>query len=401
MDCFIKQLNEKDCGFASLKMLLAFYSKNKEYLYLKQDLDRENYSLWDLIQIAKKRGVEIQGVKISDTRRQFTLDFQPFLALLKDESGNSSHLVFIRKIKKHKVLIYDPKRGKYWSKLSKFYENFTGIYLRVISYNPSYYKAENTKFIKKTGMIVGNLLKAFSSILLMIGFYFVKEDSYFVIPLAFVAAFIIFSIVSSAIIKSSAYKFDKVISKRVYNYENNNFLRKYEDLLRYKTMVYTTPSILITNLLLVLFFVVITCLNDIKNAAFLGVIFVIGLLDYLIFRKIKAKYSAKIETLELKTAKHGISEQDFTYNFNLLSKTTNKFGTILLLRKYIIGFFIFATVFVLMAISHQVSLNYLLFNFLIYDLIYQYFQKLISYNENNEEYKMLKAKFVSLINPSK
>ena len=54
-----------------------------------------------------------------------------------------------------------------------------------------------------------------------------------------------------------------------------------------------------------------------------------------------------------------------------------------------------------MAISHQVSLNYLLFNFLIYDLIYQYFQKLISYNENNEEYKMLKAKFVSLINPSK
>ena len=46
MDCFIKQLNEKDCGFASLKMLLAFYSKNKEYLYLKQDLDRENYSLF-------------------------------------------------------------------------------------------------------------------------------------------------------------------------------------------------------------------------------------------------------------------------------------------------------------------------------------------------------------------
>ena len=401
MDCFIKQLNEKDCGFASLKMLLAFYSKNKEYLYLKQDLDKESYSLWDLIQIAKKRGVEIQGVKICDTKRQFTLDFQPFLALLKDESDNSSHLVFIRKVKKRKILIYDPKKGKYWTKLSHFYERFTGIYLRVISYNPSYYKAENTKFIKKTGMIVGNLLKAFSSILLMVGFYFVKEDTYFVIPLAFVAGFMILSIVSSTIIKSSAYKFDRVISKRVYNSENNNFLRKYEDLLRYKTMVYTNPSILITNLLLVLFFVIITCLNDVKNAAFLGVIFAIGLLDYFVFKKIKMRYSLKIEALEAKTAKHGISEQDFVYNFNLLSKTTNNFGTILLLRKYIIGFFIFATVFVLMAISHQVSLNFLILNFLIYDLIYQYFQKLISYSENNEEYKMLKAKFVSLINPSK
>ena len=64
MDCFIKQLKDNDCAFASLKMLLAYYSKNKEYLYLKQDLDVEDYSLRDVIQIAKRYGVEIQGVKV-------------------------------------------------------------------------------------------------------------------------------------------------------------------------------------------------------------------------------------------------------------------------------------------------------------------------------------------------
>ena len=80
---------------------------------------------------------------------------------------------------------------------------------------------------------------------------------------------------------------------------------------------------------------------------------------------------------------------------------TNKFSSIILAKKYIVGFLIFVLVFVLMAISKIISLNYLLFNFLIYDLIYQYFHKIISYGENNEEYKVLKAKFVSLLRPSK
>ena len=105
--------------------------------------------------------------------------------------------------------------------------------------------------------------------------------------------------------------------------------------------------------------------------------------------------------MEIKLAKPDISEKDFVFNFQLLSRTTDKFATIILLRRYIIGFFIFALTFVLMAISRQVSLNYLIFNFLIYDIVYQYFQKCISYGENKEEYKWLKAKFVSLLRPSK
>ena len=84
-----------------------------------------------------------------------------------------------------------------------------------------------------------------------------------------------------------------------------------------------------------------------------------------------------------------------------MNKETNKFSTLLLVRKYFVGFFIFALVFVLMAISKIISLNYLIFNFLIYDLIFQYFHRVISYEETNEQFKLLKAKFVSLINPSK
>lgn len=401
MDCYIKQLRDNDCAFASLKMLMAYYSKNKDYLFLKQDLDRENYSLWDIIQIAKKYGIEIQGVKISDMRKRFTLDYQPFLALFKDSNNENGHLVFVRKIKKNKMLIFDPKKGKYWMKMARFYEKWSGIYLRVISYEPALYRAEDTKIVKKTGMIVGNIISALSSILLLIGFYFVKDDSYFIVPLIFVVGFVLCSILSNIFIKRSAFNFDKAVSTKVYKRENKNFIKKYEEILKYKTFVYTTPSTLITNILLILFFVTITCLNDLKNVVFFGILFVIGLLDYFASRKIHQHYSHKIEDMEIKLAKPDISEKDFVFNFQLLSRTTDKFATIILLRRYIIGFFIFALTFVLMAISRQVSLNYLIFNFLIYDIVYQYFQKCISYGENKEEYKWLKAKFVSLLRPSK
>ena len=38
---FIKQIDNHDCGFASLKMLLANIYKDKRYLYLKQDLNKK------------------------------------------------------------------------------------------------------------------------------------------------------------------------------------------------------------------------------------------------------------------------------------------------------------------------------------------------------------------------
>ena len=105
MDCFIKQLKDNDCAFASLKMLLAYYSKNKEYLYLKQDLDVEDYSLWDVIQIAKRYGVEIQGVKVKNLTDTLSLDFQPFLALLKEENSNISRIILCC-AHKHNLFIF-------------------------------------------------------------------------------------------------------------------------------------------------------------------------------------------------------------------------------------------------------------------------------------------------------
>ena len=53
---YISQLNQSDCGFASLKMLLANVLKNEDYLYLKQDEEHGPYNYFELIQIASDYG---------------------------------------------------------------------------------------------------------------------------------------------------------------------------------------------------------------------------------------------------------------------------------------------------------------------------------------------------------
>lgn len=400
MDCYIQQLQENDCSFACLKMILAYYSKNKEFLYLKQNLDRSNFSLWDIIEEAKRYGLDIQGVKIVELTYDQKIEKKPFLALFKTPTG-VGHLVFVRKIRRNRLLIYDPQHGKYWMKRRDFLEKWTGVYVKFIGYVPTKFKSENLTLFKRNGVIVGNIIRSLSSVFLMVGFYFIDESSFFSLPLLFVVLFVISITISNVFIKRSSAKFDEILATALYTPENKNFSQKYESLLKYKTMVFTSPSVLITNILVPLFFIIVTSINNIYNLGFFVVLLVITFIDYYIFERMKIKYSRKIEDLEARLSKENITQFEFEENFKKLNRNSDKFSTFLLLRRYIIGFIIFALTFVLMAISKQISLNYLIFHYLVYELVYQSLIKVVSYSSSNEEFKLLKAKFVSFLNGSK
>ena len=60
------QIVDGDCGFACLKMMLSYYHKDKNYLYLPQDLNKNNYSFLEIIDIAKKYNLFLKGYEIVD-----------------------------------------------------------------------------------------------------------------------------------------------------------------------------------------------------------------------------------------------------------------------------------------------------------------------------------------------
>ena len=66
MKYYIKQILKNDCGFACLKMYLSYLYKDTSYLFLAQTLVDKEYSLYDIINIAKYNGVGLKAYSFDD-----------------------------------------------------------------------------------------------------------------------------------------------------------------------------------------------------------------------------------------------------------------------------------------------------------------------------------------------
>ena len=118
---YIQQITNDDCGFAVLKTMLANIFKNERYLYLKQDESHGAYSFQDLITIAEEEGVTLSGVEANEVELA-NLALNPFIA--STEKDGFKHAIYVYKVKKKYVYIFDPKSGlKKLKKEDLFFDN--------------------------------------------------------------------------------------------------------------------------------------------------------------------------------------------------------------------------------------------------------------------------------------
>ena len=107
---FISQLGESDCGFTCLKMILAHLHKDRNYLYLPGEANKE-YSFKDLQDIAEKYHVEAHGVRPANLQEVAKAKKSwPLLTNIKLKKGQR-HSVIIKKVTKNKVHYFDPALG--------------------------------------------------------------------------------------------------------------------------------------------------------------------------------------------------------------------------------------------------------------------------------------------------
>ena len=100
------QLTNYDCGFACLKMILANFHHDENYLFLKQNLNKKNYSFLELANIAKDHNLTLKGYECNDI---FLLKKLPCITLVNNQKNN--HFVIIKKIKNNKIYLIDPLLG--------------------------------------------------------------------------------------------------------------------------------------------------------------------------------------------------------------------------------------------------------------------------------------------------
>ena len=165
MKNFCYQGSEHDCGYASLKMLLAIISKNKNYLYLPKEKECDTYSLLDLIEIAATHQVNLGGYEM-----EFNKIHDQKLPLILEVRKN--HLVVLTKVKNGIYYINDPSEGKLRMKGEELAKLYSGHVLRVEDENLNReYKTEKPRLVPKTYTYVHIAVGALVVLMLGLDFY--------------------------------------------------------------------------------------------------------------------------------------------------------------------------------------------------------------------------------------
>ena len=187
---FISQIGPNDCGFTCLKILLANYHHDKNYLFLP--CKDEPYSFAELKKIASEHHMEMIGVKVGCSSELTNSKDFPFIATIKRENGAKHSVLLLRATRKH-VIMYDPEFGRRRMSLEDFYEVWDSMAL-VIETETGHKRVKCPQkvidFIDKKDKIILPIWQILSGVSLMAGLYFINSNSYFFIPIIFFALFI-------------------------------------------------------------------------------------------------------------------------------------------------------------------------------------------------------------------
>ena len=149
----VKQHDMTDCAAACLATISMYYKKELTITKLRDILgtDIKGTTLKGLEDGARKLGFDTKAIRVDKEgfKSKYTL---PAIAHVITKEG-LSHFVVIHKVKKEKVIILDPAKGKEKKTIDEFFESFDGVLLLLIpnnEFNPGKVKGQGIlpKFIE-------------------------------------------------------------------------------------------------------------------------------------------------------------------------------------------------------------------------------------------------------------
>lgn len=392
---FTYQGNDSDCGFASLKILLAIHFKKKKYLRLaKPKGQKEHYSYFDLKQIAKEKGVTLNAYQVSKKEDIFLLDKLPVLVSLKTSSENV-HLVILLKIKKNVVYLIDPNIGHLKMPVSQFFISWDQTILKIDETNN--YRKEMTlqkEIINKKQSVLLILLQIFSSFFALIGLMFISQDSYFIYPLSFFLLFVMSEIFFRRYQFKILKKFDE--NYLVKTYHENHFVRKeqYFNFFNFKKDYFLRPQIIVSSVITLLFITFLLVFNNILNLLFFSIFLVFHLLQLIYYFKVNKKHLLLLKNLEEEVFGEGDFQINEILHYQKIVNLTYLLAKNENFKKYLSLFLCAVFSLLLAAFSQQANLNYFLFHFVAYLLFNENINKLSHEILKTKRIDRQKAQFI-------
>ncbi|MCQ2786867.1 MAG: cysteine peptidase family C39 domain-containing protein [Bacilli bacterium] len=260
MKDFVYQINQNECGYASLKMLLAIVLKDSSYLFLPHHEDKNHqYDLLELKEIAKANGVLLAGYVINNQHDLLNLK-TPFI-MVRTLANGGKHAVVVKKIYKGFATIYDPALGKKTVSTKKYF---------ALNHNVEVLSVESHSFVSRTFDIRPLLTnkeraknitcEVLAIMCYFFAAYFLGKEMDMIIPLVLMVVGALFAIIFKGVSISTMKRFDEEFIE--FTYSNNLVKREENYRLMHKTksgllnstsnMILTLSSSLLINIILIL-----------------------------------------------------------------------------------------------------------------------------------------------------
>lgn len=379
------QGNDRDCGFAALRMLLANKSRNKSYLYIKKPTKRKDYTLYDLFKIAKGYGFLTTSFEIP---KDDVKDIPKSTIVL----INDNHAVYVIKVNKRNIVYFDPGIGKVKMSHHEFEKIFTGYVVECTNHNDAVgvdFKKERITPIHME-IIHYSLISIILGTLLT-GFFLIQRDTSIIITMVFLLLFALAELVENWYILKELKFFDKKYLEIFFSRRINQNMDKYKLYCDYKSSYFVNFKLLISNSIIVTAFGILLCLNDYRNLFVFLILLLIATFDNLVFSKKDKDDVKRIEQAE------AVAFDDDTTMIQCLKTANNVAGNIALrssLKKVAYMFVCLCLALGMMLFSDITSTNFIIFHFGIYYFVSEAMLNIVNYFSKYREREIKKAQFL-------
>lgn len=385
MRYFIYQGNDNDCGFASMKMLLALVNKNPGFLYLDKPTKRERYTFSDLIAIAKDYGLFLKAYEYEP---KSPLDIKtPFLALI---DGN--HLVLVKEMRKKKVIVYDPAEGTVALKHVEFSKRWNKMTLEIDHFEKQNFVKKKPELLPLKKRIVSLLFSFLSIASLLVGFFFIKNDVYIFIPVIMLALFAIFELVEKWYLIKEIYFFDNLYMPKYFAKNNDDAISKYKEYTNRKKDFFQFDRKAYSSFGIIAVFIFVLVFNNLWNAIAVIFLLLLALSEKQFFKSKDNEKELNLTKLENTLVKG--DNKNLIPDLLSISESSNSFALRLSTRKCVNAFIIILLSLGMMIISKEISVNFVIFNFGLFVILFDNIDSALGIGDKSKKYLKEKMRFL-------
>ncbi len=382
---FISQVGQHDCAFTCLKILLANYHHDKNYLFLPCKDDA--YSFKDLKDIASEHHMEIIGIKINDGKELMESKEFPFIVNLEKKKG-VKHSVLLLSINKKYAKVYDPENGKRKILLEVFFNQWDKK--AMVAKNEKGHeriKCEErvTDFIDKKDKVTIPIWQMLSGISLLLGVYFININSYFFVPIIFLSLFLIFEIFFRKNLISALKRMDNKIFSYHLKANKDEYYEVYKTLEKYRYVALTIIPNFLYTILISIFVTVILIMNSVMNAIYVVIALSLAVIHVYVYMPIFKRKSNEIMEQE-STISDTKNEFEFHYVVQKAHDSAYQLGLSKNMFTYLEIAVLLMSIITIMAISGIINIVYVVFYLCISIYLKDNYIRLLECSSQSEDY---------------